>query len=225
MQEWGGPVSVAVYIEYKADTPYASDCKETVVAFMRSAVDSIWGSASNAPPISVSFLFAAFDLPDANCDIAGIESGGPRKREVSDNSHEEFAAQVVSDGGAKSHLYELPSVPRHLRNRFERILQTEAEEHGSRGSDSGNGQAIKPLWHMHPHTVRTQMHLPERPWKDIYDEFYPVNALRNLAWKQVWGTSSRCMTRASYLVDSQRRRLCERYECILVSRTHRPMAI
>jgi hypothetical protein len=44
---------------------------------------------------------------------------------------------------------------------------------------------LKDVWHMQQYNSGQLPMLTKRSWRDTYNDFYPVNALRNLAWSQV----------------------------------------
>lgn len=178
MKEWDGPVAVAVYIEFQSGTDTAASCENDVMQYMKEAVSEMWTDLDSAPPVSVSFLYTTYEIPGAACDLklsGGDATGGDA---------------TASQGGQTE--YGSPSIPRRLYNRFQRNL-LEAWRQGDSSwqtSDSipqkgSTPTPVKSVWHFRA-KGGTRLMVSSRPWKQVYDEFYPVNALRNLAWEQVW---------------------------------------
>jgi hypothetical protein len=230
MREWAGPVSAAVYIEYKADAAEARACENKVTDYMEKIVSELWPRAEAAPAISISFLYAKFDLPDANCNFRdpnevatgpnshaqGTQRASPENNFKEKEQGQEPSAQLQQQGdGSRSgpssfgmraaKPWGSPSIPRRLYNRFQRHLrdsddvdddvdlgwpQETSSPQGATGTHNitqPEEPIIKPVWHFHPNAKgATKLLVSERPWREVYDEFYPVNALRNLAWEQVW---------------------------------------
>ena len=71
VQEWRGPVSVAVYIEFPAGSLEAARCRAHVTDYIRSAVLDSWTVTPTKPPMVVSLLYARQASPEASCDIPG----------------------------------------------------------------------------------------------------------------------------------------------------------
>ena len=44
---------------------------------------------------------------------------------------------------------------------------------------------LTPVWRAQPQSKGMLPVVTKKPWREVYDGFYPVNALRNLAWQQV----------------------------------------
>ena len=192
MREWDGPVAVAVYIEYQAGTEQAGSCEGKVMQYMKEAVAELWPSSDAAPPVSVSFLYTAFDIPDAACAVTLSEKSTPASTGVSEEARTD-ESHVSGDATyqPRNRDYGSLSIPHRLYNKFQRTLLDNGLEGGAtwKVPDSvpqggHHPTAVKPVWHFRGRGG-TKMQTSSRPWKQVYDEFYPVNALRNLAWQQV----------------------------------------
>lgn len=199
MREWDGPVAVAVYIEYQAGTEQARSCEGKVTQYMKEAVVELWPSTDAAPPVSVSFLYTAFDIPDAACAVTLTGKTSPDPLTV-DEVRSGGASSILSADAtyqASDRDYDSPSIPHRLYNKFQRTLLDNGYQGGAtwrvpdstlssqQGAQADAAHpAVKPLFHFRKRGG-TKMPVSSRPWKQVYDEFYPVNALRNLAWQQV----------------------------------------
>lgn len=185
MQEWGGPVTVAVYIEYKASTEAADACERKVMQYIRETVAELWPSLEAAPATSVSFLYTSYDMPEAACDVelsGSVPAADSHPQPQAGAAQHDSELQQITDSGPHS----LPQ--RLVTNHQQRSLQGAKRKPGSvqqgHSSKPAKPPPLKPVWHFR---VRggSMLKAPSRPWKELYDEFYPVNALRNLAWEQV----------------------------------------
>lgn len=190
MKEWDGPVAVAVYIEYKADTEQAGSCESKVTQYMKEAVAELWPSVDAAPPVSVSFLYTAFDIPDAACVVKQSGKSPEDSQSHDDAGHAAGESSPHTSYHAGSREYGSPSIPQRLYNRMQRNLLEAWQQGGSSQSPPDsmpqvghNPTPVKSVWHFK--RGGTKVMVSSRPWKQVYDEFYPVNALRNLAWEQV----------------------------------------
>lgn len=174
MKEWNGPVALTIYIEYMAATAEAAHCTKQVTDYLNRGIHHIWSSAA-APAVSVSFMFTAFRLRHASCNVPAPEP--PEVQGGHTRATSEFVAEV-------SHISEFGKtrVPNYILRRFSHsLLSTELRT----VTDLGGEMSVSPAWHFHPRSQHHDIPMGSRPWQEEYAEFYPVNALRNLAWSQV----------------------------------------
>lgn len=174
MKEWRGPVALTVYIEYLANTDDAEHCTERVSQYLSHEIDMIW-PAPALPAVSVSFMYTAFRLKRAACDVPTATSakiqGSPTRNTV-----------AVVSGIRQDALWGAPRIAGHVMRRFGVSLLSSGP---ALVADAGGGPSVTPVWHFHPQSRFHDLPVGSRPWQEEYAEFYPVNALRNLAWSQV----------------------------------------
>lgn len=174
MKEWNGPVAITIYIEYKAATAEAVRCTQQVTEYLNQGIKHIWSSGA-APAVSVSFMYTAFRLGRASCNVPATEP-----TEVQ-GGHTRATSEFVAKA-ATSAEYGKTRIPNYILRRFSHsLLSTELPT----VTVPGGGPSVSPAWHFHPRTLHHDIPVGARSWQEEYAEFYPVNALRNLAWSQV----------------------------------------
>lgn len=175
MKEWGGPVALTIYIEYLADSAEGSLCAQQVTEYLEQQIQRIWPAPGAAPAVSVSLMFAVSPLDHASCKVPASEP-----HEIQ-GGHTRATSEFVTNLGQATD-YGKPRTPSYILRRFSRsLLITEMPP----VTDPGGGPALLPAWHFHPRSLYHDVPVGSQPWQQEYAQFYPVNALRNLAWSRV----------------------------------------
>jgi hypothetical protein len=197
VEQWGGPVSVAVYIEFPSTSSEAQRCRDAVRHFVDTLLLGPLQKSGAAQPFVLTFLHARKVAAGAECDLPAppkvsfwgrklsqLVSGGLRAAEripaSGQHSGEAWRSSPAGRLGRLAHFVSNPA-PQQLSGT---VVQPSAAHQAAAGS----------FWKMRPGTKQNVL-FTKRPWADVYAEQYPVNALRNAAWRQVRTdvSASRCL--------------------------------
>lgn len=181
MKEWNGPVALTIFVDYLGDSQEAHDCAGRITQYLHNTFATLWPVPGATPAISVSFLYTAFAMDDAACAVpasstpAGAATAATRKVAA-----RRTAVAIGDDTYRDSESNGVLWSPHTL---LRRLLGAVGD--ASRITDPGGGPAVTDAWHYWPHKRVHRLRAPDEPWQLVYDAYYPVNALRNLAWSQV----------------------------------------
>lgn len=186
VEQWGGPVSVAVYIEYPASSAEAQHCRDAVTHYCESRLLALRRAAGTARPFVLTFLHARKAASGAACAVpsalpspsfwgrrlAGAVSGARRRLTLQRHAAPEaWRSSPAGRLGRLAHFVSSDLPPQHLGAA---TLQPSAATSAFAGR----------FWKLRP-TMKQNAVFSEQPWAEAYADLYPVNALRNAAWQQV----------------------------------------
>ena len=159
-QEWAGPISLAIYIEYPASDDRAAACAARAKQYIQQHVLA----GTSAPSLTVALLYANAAAADAACDIPGT-SAAANGSAVATGGHAGAGGQgevdVATGGGvAAAHVeqrrrthapprYGQPAVRSAVRNRFQRADGAGAADGAATGHAlAGAGNAAGAVDHV-----------------------------------------------------------------------------
>lgn len=157
-EQWQGPISAAVFIPYPATTDDGETCRDSVLAYLNAILpDTETGEEQDvAAPLAVSLLYATDTSSSASCKVARAQR---RALLTSQNTRSQKVSRAARLTSRK-------------RGKREYIAWSEAA-------------GMAPVWRPQPQHTASVVPTTHQPWLQLYNSFYPVNTLRNLAWKQV----------------------------------------